>query len=44
MQTAVLENGFAVVAGEVVVFNYDGLTRVPLTVNRVSTGWRQYPC
>lgn len=27
MQTAVLENGFAVVAGEVVVFNYDGLTR-----------------
>jgi len=27
MQTAVLENGFAVVAGEVVVFNYDGMTK-----------------
>lgn len=27
MQTAVLENGFAVVAGEVVVFNYGGATR-----------------
>ncbi|EMO4271857.1 prophage tail fiber assembly protein homolog TfaE [Klebsiella variicola] len=27
MQTAVLENGFAVVAGEIVVFNYDSLTR-----------------
>lgn len=27
MQTAVLENGFAVVEGEIVVFNYDGATR-----------------
>lgn len=27
MQSAVLENGFAVVAGDIVVFNYDGLTR-----------------
>lgn len=27
MQTALLENGFAVVAGEVIVFNYDGVTR-----------------
>ncbi|EAR2624612.1 tail fiber assembly protein [Salmonella enterica] len=27
MLSAVIENGFAVVAGEVVVFNYDGLTR-----------------
>ncbi|WP_336983303.1 MULTISPECIES: tail fiber assembly protein [unclassified Cedecea] len=26
MQSAVLENGFAVVAGEVIVFNYDGIT------------------
>lgn len=27
MPTAVLENGFAVMAGEMVVFNYDSLTR-----------------
>ena len=27
MQSAVLENGFAVVAGNIDVFNYDGLTR-----------------
>lgn len=27
MQNAVIENGFAIVAGEVVVFNYDGITR-----------------
>ncbi|MDW3566582.1 tail fiber assembly protein [Enterobacter asburiae] len=27
MQSAVLENGFAVVAGDIVIFNYDGLTR-----------------
>ncbi|MBJ9263441.1 MAG: tail fiber assembly protein [Citrobacter sp.] len=27
MQTAVLENGFAIVEGEIVVFNYDGTTR-----------------
>lgn len=27
MKSAVLENGFAVVAGNIVVFNYDGLTR-----------------
>ncbi|HGT9291338.1 TPA: tail fiber assembly protein [Enterobacter kobei] len=31
MQSAVIENGFAVVAGEVVVFNYDSLTRVYLS-------------
>lgn len=31
MQGAVLENGFAVVAGEVVVFNYDSLTRAYLS-------------
>ncbi|MDX6042987.1 tail fiber assembly protein [Scandinavium lactucae] len=27
MMTTVLENGFAVIAGEIIVFNYDGLTR-----------------
>jgi hypothetical protein len=27
MQNVVIENGFAIVAGEVVVFNYDGVTR-----------------
>ncbi|MDW2633104.1 tail fiber assembly protein [Citrobacter portucalensis] len=31
MQTAVLENGFAVVAGEIVVFNYDSQTRAYLS-------------
>lgn len=31
MQNAVIENGFAVVAGEVVVFNYDSLTRIYLS-------------
>ncbi|HID8817650.1 tail fiber assembly protein [Enterobacter roggenkampii] len=31
MQSAVIENGFAVVAGEIVVFNYDSLTRVYLS-------------
>lgn len=31
MQSAVLENGFAVVAGEVVVFNYDNQTRAYLS-------------
>jgi Bacteriophage tail assembly protein len=31
MQTAVFENGFAVVAGEIVVFNYDNQTRVYLS-------------
>lgn len=31
MQSAVLENGFAVVPGDIVVFNYDSLTRVYLS-------------
>ena len=31
MQTAVLENGFAVEAGEIVVFNFDNQTRVYLS-------------
>lgn len=31
MQTAVLENGFAVEAGEIVVFNYDSQTRAYLS-------------
>ncbi|WP_312153195.1 tail fiber assembly protein [Lelliottia nimipressuralis] len=31
MQTAVLENGFAVAAGEIVVFNYDNQTRAYLS-------------
>ncbi|MEG1420568.1 tail fiber assembly protein [Citrobacter sp.] len=31
MQSAVLENGFAILAGEAVVFNYDHLTRVYLS-------------
>lgn len=31
MQTAVIENGFAIVAGEIVVFNYDSQTRVYLS-------------
>lgn len=31
MQTAVLENGFAVTAGEIVVFNYDNQTRAYLS-------------
>ena len=31
MQSAVLENGYAVVAGEVVVFNYDSQTRAYLS-------------
>jgi hypothetical protein len=31
MQSAVIENGFAVVAGEIVVFNYDSLTRAYLS-------------
>ncbi|EAV3291839.1 tail fiber assembly protein [Salmonella enterica] len=33
MQTAVLENGFAVVAGGIVVFNYDSLTREYLSLS-----------
>lgn len=31
MQTAVMENGFAIVAGEMVVFNYDSVTRAYLS-------------
>ncbi len=31
MQTAVMENGFAIVAGEIVVFNYDSETRAYLS-------------
>lgn len=31
MQSAVLENGFAVVPGDIVVFNYDHLTRIYLS-------------
>lgn len=31
MQTAAIENGFAVVAGDIVVFNYDSQTRVYLS-------------
>ncbi|MEG1691734.1 MAG: tail fiber assembly protein [Hafnia sp.] len=31
MQTAILENGFAIVAGVIVVFNYDGNSREYLT-------------
>lgn len=31
MQTAVIENVFAIVAGEIVVFNYDSQTRVYLS-------------
>lgn len=48
MQTAVLENVFAVVAVEVVVFNYDGITKEYLSQSTVSTGisiqlWRPDP-
>ncbi|MCP6318751.1 tail fiber assembly protein, partial [Klebsiella pneumoniae] len=40
MQSAVLEHGFAVVAGEATVFNYDSLTRVYLsqTTEFISVG------
>ena len=31
MQTAVLENGFAAVAGDIVIFNYDSQTRAYLS-------------
>jgi hypothetical protein len=42
MQSAVIENGFAVVAGEIVVFNYDSLTRFYLSQTTGLFQWRQH--